>query len=265
MTGFGLSLVCSVWDPVATVWLCILQGIIFPLRKKPEFAITASRWGLNACVWVIISLLYTCPWIACECFGSWILGIGVTGQTIWPLVVPFECLWYFLNSDILWSLIGKSFGCVPWLSGFSSYATTLPVPRCLPRWWPPKNMTILSWERRECPAQDDHDELYLHGPCLNSVQKDMSIIRMVVTYYVSRIHIRKHLQSRMDRWDTGLLSQPTEVLSGTERTGLVWFASHVCNVGRVYLVNWDAQIISIHIRLSNHCVQEIFDPAENLW
>ncbi len=50
----------------------------------------------------------------------------------------------------------------------------------------------------------------------------------------------------MDRWDTGLLSPPTEVLSGTERAGLVWFASHVCNVGHVYLVNWDAQIISAY-------------------
>ena len=129
------------------------RGIIFPLRKKPEFAITASRWGLNACVWVIISLLYTCPWIACECFGSWILGIGVTGQTVWPLVVPFECRWYFFWVLIYydsWCLVREALDVFLGSPGSVLTRQRCLCPRCCQRWWHPKNMMILSWERRDC-------------------------------------------------------------------------------------------------------------------
>ncbi len=153
--------------------------------------IEASRWGLNACVCGIISLLYAGPWIACESFGSWILGVS---------------LWYFLKSDILWSLVREALDV--FVGGFGGSVRTRQ--RCL------------------CPGAFQGGGIrrawrYGRGRGETTLLKfhvKLCLLLYIVVIRISRIgYISKHLQSRMD-WNTGLLSQPTEVLS--VRSVRVW-------------------------------------------
>ena len=185
-----------------------------------------------------------------------------TRCAVWMFADIFFEFWYIMIHDV-W--LEKALDVFLGSPGSVLTRQRCLCPRCCQRWWHPKNMMILSWESET--AGTGWSRWAVPAWTLFKFRAKRYVYHSYGCYVLfkkSDIHV-KNLQNRMDCWDTGLLSQPTEVHSGTEHTGLgdlpaMYATLVVCN-----WVNWDAQIISIHIRLSNHCVQEIFDPAENLW
>lgn len=237
MTGFGLSLVCSVTvytagDNISMSWGT--RQLKALCRNRKETGICNHRQEVRS-EFLCLSDHFTGPWVACECFGSWILGIGVTGQTVWPLVELLERLWYFwiLIYYDSWSLVGEALDV---FVGFPGSVRTRQ--RCLCPGAFQGGGIRRTWRYGRGRGETARLRMITMSCTWTLFKFRVKIclsfvwLLHVVTYYYDGP--LKHGASQPPNWSSFC----------TERAGLVWFASHVCNVDCGYWVNWDAQIIS---------------------